>query len=367
MYTINLARFIRDDGKPVLPPRLSNIGNTCFFNALMILIYRIPEFYQDLLYKPYFNQKSDFYIRLRGLLKEMHQQSVSINSPINEIKLIKPSDIEQTYNIPVLVRKGKEQFDASQCFDGILENIINVKVSPKQCTNSNIHFYSQRHYYTHDTADVYNDTMSDDRYKNDLLKKIQNGKIKYRQLRTDISKYCEINYRMEIDASDPKSYIIKDRISKTIMTTTPNDIAISRQVKSNKIAYSILEHVFIPTQLYLIVTVGLFRYGDEGRKLNINIIRFKDKINNVEFKIGNRTFSLIAMVIHHGPTIRNGHYTSLIRYSDVWFLYNDADPVKKFNMNSESDIEALHNFIGGSSNSAKSTPYMLLYQISINR
>jgi len=69
----------------------------------------------------------------------------------------------------------------------------------------------------------------------------------------------------------------------------------------------------------------------------------------------NKQYELNSMVIHIGSGPGMGHYVSIIKSEDKWFLFNDNE-VK---MISESEIES---YFGTTDNKPTACAYLLFYR-----
>jgi ubiquitin carboxyl-terminal hydrolase 44/49 len=68
----------------------------------------------------------------------------------------------------------------------------------------------------------------------------------------------------------------------------------------------------------LVVVLKRFRWDGNGTKIDTTV---SFDLDDIDFNGTN--YELTGVVVHHGRTLRSGHYTAYLRHSDRWFHAND--------------------------------------------
>jgi ubiquitin carboxyl-terminal hydrolase 36/42 len=61
-----------------------------------------------------------------------------------------------------------------------------------------------------------------------------------------------------------------------------------------------------------------FRWDGNGSKIDTTVTFDLDDVD-----VNGTTYELTGVVVHHGRTLRSGHYTAYLRHDDRWLHAND--------------------------------------------
>ena len=261
---------------------LNNLGNTCFFNSTLQLLYQCT-FLNKLLITNQFE----------GNIINTYKNFINEYSSIDN-STITPLDIIRTVSIN-LSRNGSSQEDAEQYLNYIIDTLI-----------TELHTY----------ADLHNLKIAN---RNLTLKFLIDNilTIKIRKTITCIN--CN-NKSISID-NENKFYlpIIPDRpIIDLIINYMNEQLDSDNQYKCEKcLKYTNaqIDREIIQCPKYLIIT--LKRYTNLNTKIDISV----DINNNIN--ILNDIYELRGFIYHSGIT-NGGHYVYFGKRGETWFLFNDS-------------------------------------------
>ena len=76
-------------------------------------------------------------------------------------------------------------------------------------------------------------------------------------------------------------------------------------------------HVSSPSQ-YVYIQIQLWNELLEKMQ-NISLV----SLPTITIQIDDNTYNLCSAICHHGESLHSGHYTSIIKKSNIWFRCND--------------------------------------------
>lgn len=78
------------------------------------------------------------------------------------------------------------------------------------------------------------------------------------------------------------------------------------------------------TRQYLCIQLQLWNELQE-KMHNVSLI----SLSTTSLKVDEKTYSICSAICHHGESLHHGHYTSLIKKSNLWFRCNDLTSNKE--------------------------------------
>lgn len=371
-------------------PGLTNIGNTCFHNAAIQLLYRMQEFSafislnKDVVIRQYNNY---FIQNLINLIDLMFTTSYKIPISREQMELLQMCQILPGYSIT-----QRTQEDAHEFLSSLLHNLIidcnsnndNLKSGVKYCDNKKqIKFFPKNdprtffpikeiitliHISSYKFSNISDKDF--DKIKDILSKKsdeVTDEEILNGIIQNDYSKFNE----------DQRNYIQRNQISNRqfsfseLNTKKPNSITHINSIMINPVSLDEPEINFLENRYEYTITydnsayiINTFnketKYDLSNNKYLFIPLRRFDGFGNKNtrmFQIPSvleRIYELVGFVVQRG-ILENGHYYSYIKRGKVWVKYDDAQilPVN------ESEINSL---IDPSNRTSNETPYILLYR-----
>ena len=300
-------------------PGIANIGNSCFYNSVIQLLYRAVELRDYLIDNvDSFDQPTSDVIKL---LIYMKNSTNSLNSDFM-----------------------KKKFEKTKCFfdwEGAQEDaseylikIVNVKLKNNASywieTDVKSFIESNNIYSYCDTG------LTKDSYDEQKLRKIKNEcdtKNGYRPAASIIPENM-----ISLPIEDANS--VQESIN-LFMNPTIEHIIKSKNLILKEKTYHI-EKIKLNPAKYLLLTLKRFNYNKYTKKITkINkFIELNDLLN-----INGKKYKLIGHVNHIGETLTGGHYVTYIKANNKWYVYDDI---------------SVNNLDGGST---QGTPYIILYEI----
>ena len=288
-----------------LPLGLKNLGqNVCFFNSVIQALYSVDDL-RKLVFQFNVNKNDS---PAKFAMKELFTSMTLSDIPIETYHLI-PSFNLLDYN-----HARFEQFDAQEFLIRVLDQILPIKEDESIFTTS-------------------------------VFESVLCKQCKKVSERTIYEPVCQIKF------AQPFNNSIENLISKLVNDPYGEPLdelyhCSNCPVRTNAIKSRTLFHI----SDYLIVSLGMFSYDRinlTSRKL-VPDVKIEAEFENV--LLG--TVSLQAIVFHHGDAANSGHYTSAVKYGQIWYSIND-DKVSRidnpdFNCRVKDDI----------------VPYLLIYKKS---
>lgn len=270
---------------------LNNLGNTCFFNSVLQLLYQCTVFNKLML-----SNKFD------GPLINIYSEFLKTYA--SSAKTFSPSNIVN-YVSRALGRIGTRQEDAEQYLNYIIDSMIDeLKLWIKKNNRE----------YTH----IINKNIS----LTDLVNNLFTLKIK----KNIICPHC--NNRSTSNDNNNKLYLSIDSVdnnqnlnnllSKYLIETLDDENKWNCD-KCNKYVNGIIKREIVKLPKYLIIV--LKRYTNNNQKINTKIMM------TTEFIFNERIYYLRGFIYHSGST-DGGHYTYYGNKGDIndtkWYIYNDS-------------------------------------------
>ena len=270
---------------------LNNIGNTCFFNSVLQLLYQCTVLNKLIITN-----------NINGQI--MDEYSNYLKSYINTSNSFSPSSII-SYVGNILGRRGYQQEDAEQYLNFMIDAIIDeLKSWSKKSDLDN----------TIITSDITVANLIDSLFTIKIKKTICCAICSHRsETSDDINKLY-----LSIDHSDDKELSFDALLQKYLFETLDSNNQY-RCEKCKNLSRASISRQIIKLPKYLIVV--LKRYTNSNRKIDIDI----DMPNN--FDAIDKNYHMRGYIYHSGGT-GGGHYVYYGNRKsadcDKWFIYNDS-------------------------------------------
>jgi ubiquitin C-terminal hydrolase len=277
---------------------LNNLGNTCFFNSTLQLLYQCT-FLNKLLITNHF--EGNLINRYKIFINEYSSIDNSTITPLNIIRLVSTS----------LDRNGSSQEDAEQYLNYIIDTII-----------TELHTY----------ADIHNLKIAN---KNLTLKFLIDNILTIRIRKTISCTNC--NYKSISIENENKLYlsINNDQTLVDLIINYMNEQLDSDNKykcdKCNQSTNAQIDREIIQCPKYLIIT--LKRYTNLDTKIDTQV-----DINDT-ITISTNKYELRGFIYHSGIT-NGGHYVYFGKREDKWFLFNDSQ-VSQVSMHDINNVSKL--------------------------
>jgi len=275
---------------------LNNLGNTCFFNSTLQLLYQCTILNKLII-------SNDFEGNIICEYKKFITEYISNNkSVINPTSMVK--NISHT-----LYRNGASQEDADQYLNYIIDSIIdelNIFISKNNITN----------------CKILNKNITVSSLVNNIFT------IKFKKIIT--CPYC--NYESITNEKNNKLYksiTEKIKIDESIFENIYEKLDEQNKYKCDKCnqhGCALITREIVDYPKYLIIT--LKRYTNSNNKNN--------SIVNISYNlIKNKIQYEIRGFIYHSGITGGGHYVYYSKRKDNWYLFND----NQFKLMNQSDID----------------------------
>jgi len=266
---------------------LNNLGNTCFFNSTLQLLYQCTILNKLLLTNNFEGQLINKY---KNFITEYSSTDNSIITPIDIIRTVSNS----------LGRYGSSQEDAEQYLNYILDSLI-----------TELHMYIDKNNISN--LKILN--------KNLTVKVLIDNILTIQMRKTIICPYC--NYKSLSLDNENKLYlalISNTPLSELIRNYMNEELDNDNQYKCekcNQFSNAIINREIIQYPKYLIIT--LKRYTNSNIKIDLPV----NINNNIKLSI-DTNYELRGFIYHSGIT-NGGHYVYYGKRADNWYLFNDSN------------------------------------------
>ncbi len=318
---------------------ISNLGSTCAINSLIQILYRNEKIRNAIM------KTSTVKRSITNELQEIFEMINNSNNTNNEIQVIHPHKfIKYFYETFEGIFNKYEQIDINELWMFLYEKINEETSIIKELDINPIKNMNDEHDMK---INIYNNKK-----ESELLKTVQGSYI-------NIIQCCNCNYKsysfepfinlnIDITNTDNKNKTLVELIINHFKVETREDEWTCDNCK-NKCKYLKTVQLWkLPEVLF----ITLNRFKDINKKNNDEII-----INHViNFNKGSvmslnsdRSFILTSMGLHNG-SLMGGHYTSLCKFNDDFYLYND----EQINKIKKDDIGIIN----------ANSVYMVIYELS---
>jgi ubiquitin C-terminal hydrolase len=335
---------VKEPSKKTLrqPPGIVNLQNTCFYNSLAQLFYRMTELTTFITNKTIMNQykdknKIDFVPQDIKPFEEGTKTKLFIEL-LKQMSNPEEQNLEGEHNKKYLssefMRKiitgcgidWKKQEDISEFLVQVLKGFVLNNTSNEL---NNLNIKSQK---------LYNGAV--------LLKEYPHDDPRNFILTKEIGYCCTTNKndtnfnKDDYDKCKDKYIFCGGAFNNTINLYIPEGIThindlikcytgdvTFEDVKKYSLYTSNNNLIFNKKQLFYgnYVIFSLNRYNLDGTKIFQNISLVDD--DNETIKLNNDTYELVGIVVHIGSISEGGHYVAFIKY-DTWYLYDDTNVTK---------------------------------------
>lgn len=270
---------------------LNNLGNTCFFNSILQLLYQCTVFNKLILS----NRFDELLINIYSDFLRAYASSAKTFSPVNIVNYVSHA----------LGRSGARQEDAEQYLNYIIDNMIDeLKIWTKKNNMEHTHIIDKNILLT----DLINNLFTIKMKKHIICPHCNNQSIS----NDDNNKLY-----LSIDGAD-NDQNLNNLLSKYLIETLDDENKWNC-AKCNKDVNAIIKREIIKLPKYLIIV--LKRYTNNNQKINTKIMM------TTEFIFNKRIYYLRGF-IHHSGSTNGGHYTYYGNKGDIndtkWYIYNDS-------------------------------------------
>ena len=322
-----------------------NYNNTCFFNAVVQLLYRIPEIHS------LFSENSDT-TKNNEMLSDLSVLFQSMKDQSSQIENEKIKGIVNKTCLIIPERESRRQEDAHEFLSHLfnllpdsVKAVIALNVKGKYCPllGYGVHQHTLK---TKDGKEI----CDEKKIESSLENMIRINPIHFQQ---SIEKSIECDENTKTIDNEPflmlnvtpsnKEYTLENIINSPDFM---DNIRFAEYTNNQGNYYKCWPYIKVvesyETKKYIFVVLRIFKWDslNKSQKIQHSI---KD-IDNIT--LDNKKYELIAHANHIGDSVDSGHYIAYIKGNDnVWYLYDDAN----------------RSQLTGSKD--RGTPYILLYQL----
>lgn len=365
-YKYKLITYKYDN---MIPPGITNIGNSCFHNSIIQLFYRIYELRDFLISNKIKNQYSDNSTVIHGfinLLNLMYDLRKDNTGQIITDQKLKDRNIDIRYCLHNIF--GSWFFsseDAQQFMIGIIDKLMADcptndfkamnQICVKEVVNMKDTIVKKKRLPDNDprnfmtiNCETYDYPVEINPFGDDNKKIIKYGKNNFNKFKNEYAMIKpmikkETLYMIQIYITNyNKKYHIEDLIKVAYNSFSKNNktdldlIHKDNEYDNNKDYLCIRTYNYIPNK-YLIIQM----WGSEGEKVEYsnNSQKIKHHVQletngdmNFEYHVNGivhvKIYELIGVSYHSGSLISGGHFYANVKYGNQWYEYNDSNVSK---------------------------------------
>ena len=317
-----------------------NIGNTCFINSSLQILFNIKSLRDYILSDSYNQSILEYYNKNKKNLDKNYELYKNLLINIKNIFISLNSGINITENIKSLCVNLKKLSE----IDFIASNISNFSIH-----NDAEEFLSfildKIEDYTIDNNFLKIETFKNQYKNNNFI--ISNFKIQqitqYKCLScNNLTKLNFNNYlnKLQLSIKQKNIHSLEDALLNYTTTHLMDDYKCEKCNRKSKAKERTL---IINLPNYIIIQ--LLRFDNNGMKIKKNIkIPFYINMNKYSHKIQNTQFELESVNCHIDFNMYAGHYISYVKRKNQWFITDDDNIKKISNEMIERNIENLGYF-----------------------
>jgi ubiquitin C-terminal hydrolase len=272
----------KEKEKNVKPTGLENFGNTCYINSIVQCLYHVSAFRDNLILE---NSTSSITKSLKDLFYKLGRRSS-----------VSPTDLVSSLKKEFSSFRNLYHQDAQELFSFMMNDLILdfSSTSRQGKTGKKVNSWLQKLFIGTTSTTTTCLTCENTTTRNEEF--------------LDLS--LEINGDLLECLREFEKVELLDGLNKFYCEGECNG---SYQEARKRIF--ILN--FPPV---LVIHLKRFKYSPEQEKF----VKIKDSVPYpLHLNLGNRPYNLVSVCIHIGPGAHSGHYISIVKNSDEWFLVDD--------------------------------------------
>jgi ubiquitin C-terminal hydrolase len=311
---------------------IDNIGNTCFINSILQILNNTDNLRQYILSNNYNTSLFEYF--------NQNKKSLPKNYELYKILLL-------TFQ-KIFIALNSDDYEVTKHVKGLCICLQNL-AKRGDCLASDISDFSMHNdaeefltyildkiedYSIDNNFEIHNNTISqkymNTRYKNKniIIKSFKLQQItQYKCLScNNLTKLNYNNYLNKIQLSINKDYIksLDDALSHYSLTNEMNEYNCEKCSVIGK-----AKERTLLTILPNYITIQLLRFKNDGNKINKAIdIPLRLNFDKYCYKMKDMNYELSSVVCHIDFSMMSGHYISLVKKNNDWYIQNDDD-VKK--------------------------------------
>lgn len=345
---------------PVMPTKnirgLKNLGNTCYMNAVLQCLVRVPEFNSYLMGKSYCDDiasKNDLGYRGR-LVSKFAELTRSLHYDGN---FLVPKDVRSIFTQKYADFATYKQQDAHEFLsfflDGLHEDLNfarrnNERITHKEPPDDEFDFHSKKVNHREASQRFWNRHTSMNQSKIVDLFQGQFISITQSKVSSTVRRNFDSFMVMSVPIPEKRSSVmLEDCIKKFRETEAIDDFYEPTMKKHVKATKNISLWKLPPV---LIIQISRFKansYGIICEKLHTKVKLPKELVidSNMDKRQKYRLFSFVE---HSGQTLNSGHYRAYANHPNaeqLWFLFDDQDVSRVSSANVDSVLDSRTAYI----------------------